>query len=156
MSIPDAKTPFPRHADPVAAADLYKRLQETLDRANRMMRASSTGEDDLDEFSTSSSSLSQYDEEHRRAEFYKKRKQFIKSEYIIAQQKAMSAEIPEPGPSVGDNWRIEENESNALYKIPSNMVMTRSHSHRYQSTLEYDVLREITDQLSESSEQEIV
>ncbi|XP_037819016.1 uncharacterized protein LOC119611596 [Lucilia sericata] len=154
IAIPEAKTPFPRHGDPIAAEDLRKRLQESLDRANRMMLNDNTDDDDertfnMDELQTPLASLDFEDQERRRTEFYKKRKQFYQSEYIIAQQKSMSSEIPEPGPSVGENWRIVNNDGNT--SLPSNFNSFISNNR--QSTVNYETLREIAEQMSSSSEQ---
>lgn len=163
MSIPEAKTPFPRHADPVEAEELRKRLQESLEKANRTLRNELTEDEsslnsNRDVMPTPDISLDYGYEERRRQEFYKKRKQFNQSEFLIAQQKPMNTEMPAPGPSVGENWRIADNNGgHSLYNIPSNMeFIRRTRSQRYQSTLNYEMLQEITDQISQSSEQQLI
>ncbi|XP_046805540.1 uncharacterized protein LOC111674821 isoform X2 [Lucilia cuprina] len=75
IAIPEAKTPFPRHGDPISAEDLRKRLQESLDRANRMMLNDNTDDErsfNMDELQTPLTSLDFEDQERRRSEFYKK------------------------------------------------------------------------------------
>ncbi|XP_023291253.2 uncharacterized protein LOC111674821 isoform X1 [Lucilia cuprina] len=152
IAIPEAKTPFPRHGDPISAEDLRKRLQESLDRANRMMLNDNTDDErsfNMDELQTPLTSLDFEDQERRRSEFYKKRKKFYQSEYIIAQQKSMSTEMPQPGPSIGENWRIVNNDGN--YSLPS--TFNSFISNNRQSTVNYETLREIAEQMSSSSEQ---
>ncbi|KAI8130649.1 hypothetical protein FF38_05022 [Lucilia cuprina] len=152
IAIPEAKTPFPRHGDPISAEDLRKRLQESLDRANRMMLNDNTDDErsfNMDELQTPLASLDFEDQERRRSEFYKKRKKFYQSEYIIAQQKSMSTEMPEPGPSIGENWRIVNNDGN--YSLPS--TFNSFINNNRQSTVNYETLREIAEQMSSSSEQ---
>ncbi|XP_065358285.1 uncharacterized protein LOC135952322 [Calliphora vicina] len=157
MAIPEAKTPFPRHADPVAAEDLRKRLQESLDRANCMMRNENADDNSLfnmDGMKTPVPSLDFDDEERRRSEFYNKRKQFYQSEYIIAQQKSLSTEIPEPGPAVGENWR-SVNDGNS--SVPSNLssFISQNRGSNFE-TLSSSVSKldpRFADQMSRSSEQ---
>lgn len=103
MSIPESKTPFPRHANPVEAKELQRRLQEVLERANNDLLSVANVDGD--------GARSAYDEEFREkqhAEFLRKRKQFYQSEFLIAKQKMMRMEMHPPGPSVGNNWRIDD------------------------------------------------
>lgn len=135
--------------DPVAAEDLRKRLQESLDRANAMMRNENTEDNspfNVDEMKSPAPSLDFDDEEQRRSEFYKKRKQFYQSEYIIAQQKSMSTEIPEPGPAVGDNWRSVNAPSSSVASNLTSFISQNRGSN-------FETLLEIGEQMSRSSEQ---
>ncbi|XP_073819999.1 uncharacterized protein [Musca autumnalis] len=118
MSIPESKTPFPRHADPVEAKELQKRLQEVLERANRTLMLSQDNNTDplpnttAAEYNGEHASIDEEQREKQHIEFLRKRKQFYQSEFLIAKQKIMSKEIHPPGPSVGNNWRIDDNGHN--------------------------------------------
>lgn len=127
ISIPEPKTPYPRHNDALKAKELRRRLLEVLKRANSPKSQRDQLFNKEYEPQSPAPSLNEqydkgYDKETRRSEFLKKRKQFYQSEFTITKQKPMSLEIPEPGPSIGNNWRIREYKGTfSLDSVPTHL-----------------------------------
>ncbi|XP_075170555.1 uncharacterized protein LOC142242986 [Haematobia irritans] len=112
MSIPETKTPFPRHADPVAAEELKRRLQEVLHRANKLKLDDNQFDGTENSTIENSGQRASKEEEEmygtQHSEFLSKRKLFYRSEYTIAKQRNISMEMHLPGPAVGNKWRIDD------------------------------------------------
>lgn len=165
MSIPESKTPFPRNADPVEANELRRRLQEVIERANKFMMTSEGNSKSSLPTNESDCQRVSMDEELRekqRAEFLVKRKQFYKSEFLITKQKMLSGVMHPPGPSVGNRWRIDDQDEQARWasviscnaRIASIISRQRWRAESTDiSSQNQEALREIAEQTTSRSHQ---
>lgn len=83
MTIPDTKTPYPRHVNPIEAKELTKHLTAEIDRAKLPFKHSS--ESSMPGTVSKHSSISVTVDparQIRHAEFVTKRQEFTKSEFV--------------------------------------------------------------------------